>query len=322
MLEEFDPATIEDERLRQVVISLMNLVEQLSAKVAQQAEEIQRLRDENHRLKGEQGKPKILPNANVTPSLSSEKERRVSKAHHKRNKQAQIKIDRVEIMEVHKQPLPADVQFKGYEDVIVQDVVFQTETIQFRKEKYYSPGQKRTYLADLPASYHGQFGPNVRAWVLTLYYADGMSEPKILDFLQTVGLSMSAGQLSDLLIKGQEPFHAERAAVVKAGLTSSPWQHLDSTGTRVNGQNEQCHILCNPLYTAYCTLPGKDRMSLLRVLQAGVDPVFEVNTLAWELLAQLGVSQKWRRLLPTLLSGEQTYTEPQLDEVLDAHLPK
>ena len=81
MIEDFDPTTIEDESLRQVVISLMNLVEQLSAKVAQQAEEIQRLRDENNRLKGEQGKPNIK--ANTKASLSSEKERRVSKPHHK-----------------------------------------------------------------------------------------------------------------------------------------------------------------------------------------------------------------------------------------------
>jgi hypothetical protein len=132
MVEDVDPSTIEDENLRQVFMKLMNLVETLSAKVQEQAEEIQRLRDENHRLKGEQGKPKILPNTKGTPSLSSEKERRVSKAHHKRNKQAQIKIDRVEIVEVPKQHLPADAQFKGYEEVIVQDVVFQTETIRFR----------------------------------------------------------------------------------------------------------------------------------------------------------------------------------------------
>ena len=59
MLEEFDPNSIEDERLRQVFISLMNLVETLSAKVAEQAEEIQRWRDEVNRLKGEQVKPKI-----------------------------------------------------------------------------------------------------------------------------------------------------------------------------------------------------------------------------------------------------------------------
>jgi Transposase IS66 family len=218
--------------------------------------------------------------------------------------------------------LPTDARFKGYEEVTVQDIEFRPENIRFRKEKFYSPSQQRTYQADLPPGYTGQFGPGVRAWVLALYYADGMSEPKILDFLQTVGLSISAGQLSDLLIKNQDQFHAERANVVQAGLSSSPWQHLDSTGTRVNGKNEQCHILCNPLYTAYCTLPAKDRMTLLRVLAGGADPVFECNNLAMALLPQLGVTQKWCRLLPTLLSHDQTYTEPQLDAVLDAHLPK
>src|SRR5881275_3697649 len=321
MVEDFDPTTIEDEGLRQVFISLMNLVEHLSVKVAEQAEEIQRLRDENNRLKGEQSQPKILPHTKAKTALSSEKERRVSKPHHKANKQAQIRIDRVEVVKVEKEHLPADAQFKGYEDVIVQDVEFRTENIRFRKEKYYSLSQKKTYLAALPTGYTGQFGPGVRAWVLALYYADGMSEPKILDFLQTVGMSISAGQLSDMLIKDQGVFHAEHAHVVRAGLSSSPWQHLDSTGTRVNGKNEQCHILCNPLYTAYCTLPAKDRLSLLRVLQGGADPVFQMNALALELLAQLGVSEKWRRRLPTLLSHDQTYTQNQLDDVLDAHLP-
>jgi hypothetical protein len=133
---------------------------------------------------------------------------------------------------------------------------------------------------------------------------------------------ISAGQLSDLLIQDQERFHAESAAVVKAGLASSPWQHLDSTGTSVNGKNEQCHILCTSLYTAYCTLPAKDRMTLLRVLAGGADPIFQMNDLALELMAQLGVTEKWCRTLPTLLPHDQAYTESQLDDVLDAHLPK
>jgi Transposase IS66 family len=321
MVEDFDPTTIEDERLRQVFITLMNLVESLSAKVTEQADEIQGLRDEVNRLKGEQGKPKIKANK-PAPNLSSEKERRESKSHHKANKQAQIRIDRVEVVKADPCRLPIDALFKGYEEVTIQDIEFRTENIRFRKEKYYSPSQKRTYLAEMPAGYQGQFGPGVRAWVLALYYASGMSEPKILGLLQTVGMLISAGQLSDLLIKDQGQFHTESAAVVKAGLASSSWQHLDSTGTRVNGTNEQCHILCNPLYTAYRTLPAKDRLSLLRVLAGGADPVFEMNDLALELLPQFGVTQKWCRLLPTLLSHGQTYTENLLDTVLDAHLPK
>jgi len=202
MLEDFDPNTIQDEALRQVVIDLMNLVETLHAKVQEQAEEMQRLRDENNRLKGEQGKPNMKPNKPAT-RLSSEKERRESKPHHKASKQAEIRIDRVEVLKVDHGLLPQDAEFKGYEEVMVQDIDFRTDTIKFRKEKYYSPSQKRTYLAQMPAGYQGQFGPAVRAWVLALYYAAGMSEPKILELLHTVGMHISAGQLSGFLIQDQ-----------------------------------------------------------------------------------------------------------------------
>jgi hypothetical protein len=71
MIENFDPNTIEDESLRHVFTTLMNLVENLTAKVQEQAEEIQRLRDENNRLKGEQGKPSIPRIAHQCVYLSS-----------------------------------------------------------------------------------------------------------------------------------------------------------------------------------------------------------------------------------------------------------
>lgn len=321
MVEGFDPSTIEEEGLRQVVISLMNLVESLSTQVSELTTENQRLRDEINRLKGEQGKPRILPNQ-ATTDLSSEKERRQSKPHHKSRKQAHISIDREVEVKMDQKRLPGDAQFKGYEEVVIQDLDVRTDNIRFRREKYYSASQQRTYLAPLPAGYRGQFGPNVRAWVLALYFGGQMSEPKILEVLQTVGLQISAGQLSNMLIKDQDLFHAESAAILRAGLSSSRWQHLDSTGTRVNGHNQHAHVIGNPLYTAYCTLPSKDRLTMLRVLQGGADPVFCCNGLAMALLEQLAVTAKWRRLLPTLLPHDQDLTQTQLDEVLDVHLPK
>jgi hypothetical protein len=76
MLENFDPSTIPDPALRQLVHALMNQLEVLQAKVQAQAEEIQRLRDENNRLKGEQGKPDIKSNKSPR-QLSSQAERAV-----------------------------------------------------------------------------------------------------------------------------------------------------------------------------------------------------------------------------------------------------
>ncbi|GAA5531547.1 hypothetical protein Hgul01_05372 [Herpetosiphon gulosus] len=78
MLDGFDLTTIHDESLRTIVRFLMNQAEDLAAKVRHQADEIQRLRDENNRLKGEHGQPTIKPNR---PALacSSTHERAIPK---------------------------------------------------------------------------------------------------------------------------------------------------------------------------------------------------------------------------------------------------
>src|SRR5204863_6182750 len=133
--------------------------------------------------------------------------------------------DREVTIKVERSQLPQDAQFKGYEEVVIQDIAFHRDNIKFRRETYYSPSQKRTYLAPLPVGYRGQFGPAVKAWVLSLYFSGRMSEPKILEVLHTVGMQISAGQLSDMLITDQDVFHAECAAVLRAGLESSPCQH-------------------------------------------------------------------------------------------------
>jgi FtsZ-binding cell division protein ZapB len=62
MLDHLDLNAIPDENARQLIQRLLNLIEQLSADVREAQVEIQRLRDENNRLKGEQGKPQSKPN--------------------------------------------------------------------------------------------------------------------------------------------------------------------------------------------------------------------------------------------------------------------
>jgi regulator of replication initiation timing len=290
MLENFDPTTIADEELRAIVVLLMNEVERLSAAVRDLKEENRRLRDENRRLKGEQGRPVIRPQ---TVALSSEAERHTARPHQKGRRQ--VAIDRREICRVDPADLPPDAVFKGYVDVVVQDVCFQTDNVLFRKEKFYSAGEKRAYLAPLPQGYEGQFGPGVRAWVLSLAYASGVSQPKIRELLQTVGISISAGEISDLLIKNHTSFHQERQDIVRAGVASTGYAHLDSTATRVLGRNHACHVLCTPYYTAYSTQPSKDRVSLVAALLGGQAPLFVWSEQARSLLRTMRVPAAWIR---------------------------
>jgi len=322
MLDSIDLSSIQDENARQLIIRLLNLIEDLSADLRDARAEIQRLRDENNQLKGEQGKPKIKANKPKPPrdDHSSEKERRKPQQRQKRSKKVAVEIHREETVQVDKSILPADAEFKGYADVVVQDIVFRADNICFHREKYWSRSMNTTYTAELPRGYDGQFGPGVRALTVTLYFGSGMSEPKIQELYKNVGLEISAGQLSNLLIKGQDEFHTEKEAVYKAGLRSSPWQHTDSTSTRVDGQNQNCHIVCNPLYTIYSTTLRKDRLSVLDVLRGGLPRQFRLNDEALGYLLSVPLAKGVRNILNSWHS-DQDLDEQTFISRLDMQLP-
>lgn len=269
MLEELKLDNIQDENIRECIKRLLNIIEDLRAENRELRAENQRLRDENNRLKGEQGKPDIKANNSSNPNkdISSEKERRKKIKWHKSSKKEKIHIDREEIVKIGKSNLPVDAEFKGFENVVVQDIIIKTDNILFRKEKYYSKSEKKTYIAELPKSYEGEFGPGIKSLAIISYYGNNMTEPKIKEFFENFGIRISSGQISNLLIKEKNTFHGEKTDLYKAGLQSSSWQHTDGTGTRVNGVNKNCQIMSNPLYTGYFTTEKKDRLSILDVLQ-------------------------------------------------------
>jgi hypothetical protein len=322
MLNDIDLSSIQEENARELVGRLLNIIETLSADLREAQAENQRLRDEINRLKGEQGKPKIKGNTPKPPCVdhSSEKERQKRHRHSKDSKKGQIVITRQQVVEVDCSELPSDAEFKGYEDVVVQDIVLSPDNVCFRKQKYYAASTGKTYLAQLPKGYAGQFGPGIKALVLTLYFGGQMTEPKILEFLRNIGVQISDGKLSNLLVKDQDDFHAEKDAVYEAGLSSSPWQHTDDTQTRVNGQNQHCHVVCNPVYSAYYTRPTKERLAVLDVLRNGRERIFRLNQEAMGYLENVQMSKTAWHILQTW-AQEQDMNEAIFLDWLDQSLP-
>jgi hypothetical protein len=323
LLEGFDPNQIQDlEGARQAIVMLLNLVETLKTESQALREQNQRLRDEVNRLKGEQGKPNIKPNRQkcVSANHSSEAERRQPQKRKKRRKLDRIKIDRIEELDVEPERLPADAEFKGHEEVVVQDLRIDTDNVLFRKRKYYSASEGKTYLAELPPGYQGEFGPSIKSLAIVMHFGMQTTEPKIREFFGHFGIQISSGQLSNMLIKDKETFHAEKDAIYEAGLRSSPWQHIDETGARVKGQNQHCHIVCNPLYSAYFTTEKKDRLTVIDVLSNASERRFLLNDEAFELLRSLRVST---RVIGQLnrLPLEQEWGESEFTGLLNQHLP-
>jgi len=296
---QITPDAIQDEQVAEAFRRVLQLVEALSEENTRLQKEIQKLRDEINLLKGEQAKPEIAASKkNQQEDSSSEKERKRPKPRSERKtkaKKAKIHIDRSEVCKVNREILPEDAEFKGYQEVIVQDILISTATVQYKKEVYYSPSRHKTYRGALPVGVEGEFGSGVKSLVYTLKHVANMSEPKIGEFFDNVGISISGATISRILTHNNTLFHQDKIEIVQAGLSSTVYQQIDDTGGSVNGENHYVHILCNPYYTAYFTLPHKNRVGVLDLLQgtiAGPSRHYYFTEEAFALLDTFRVSQK------------------------------
>lgn len=339
-LTEVLEAEIQDEGVRAALLALFNIIELDAETIRLLREEIQKLRDENNRLKGEQGKPKIRPGKPKDGSedsgedegkgkdISSEKERAEGKRKSGKGrgkKKDQIEIDRTQICEIDKSKLPPDARFMGYAESTVQDLILATDNVLFQKELYYSASEKKTYMAEVPEGYEGEYGPHIKALVLILKNVSNMSEPKILEFFHACKIIISSGTISNMLIKNKEAFHEEKADMYEAGLKATEYQQIDDTAARVSGENYHTQILCNPFYTAYFTYPHKNRLTILEILRTGEANGgqglrYLLNDEAFELLTQLRVGKKITEGLRDF-NSERQLSKEQIDLLLREHLP-
>jgi hypothetical protein len=131
---------------------------------------------------------------------------------------------------------------------------------------------------------------------LTLGHGATVSQPALLTFFQDAGIAISKGTIARWLRDHRITWRAEAQAIHQTGLTSTDWQATDQTGTRVDGQNETCHVLGNPFFTVYHTRPGGTRQDVLAVLW-GQEPVFRLNA---DALAWLDTSRIGRTLITDL----------------------
>ena len=148
------PADIDDLSLE----ALKALVVQLLSKVAEQERLIAELREENARLKGLNGRPRIKPSGMEDASLPKRPGQRG-----KRRRRGKI-VPRVAIEDrVIKAQVPPGSRFKGYETFVVQDIVLRAEAIRYRRERWITP-HGMMVLAPLPAGVSRAFRARVASF--------------------------------------------------------------------------------------------------------------------------------------------------------------
>ena len=262
-----------DPPVRKLFEQLLNHIEILTKENRQLKEENQQLRDEIAKLKGEKGKPNIKANKKEEEKSEADEQmkeqtKRSVKKEAIGERGERIKIDREDVVKLDHSKLPADVEHRGYRDVVIQNIKFESDNVLYRLERVYSASEEKFYEAKLPAGLAEQrYGNELRAFIIRQYFELRTPQEKILEMLRSEGIVISAGEVSQIIIhKHIEVFKQERKDIVKAGLASTLYQNIDDTGGRENGVNQYVTVICNPYYSSFYTNCRKDAETVAKIL--------------------------------------------------------
>jgi hypothetical protein len=312
-----------DARVREVVGKVLNLVEAVVVENRRVQDENQRLREIIRQLKGEPPSA-AAPSRSAARDVSSEKERRQRTSPSCGSPRSDgrgfrdIRVDEEKVCAVDPARLPPDAKFAGYEDVVVQDLCIQSHNIRYRLEIWHSLSQGQL-RGELPPGVTGEYGPELKALLVSLKYVAGTSLPRAHEFVQHCGVVISPTTVSNIVRDAATLFHGEKEEVFRAGLAATTYQHIDDTFARVGGEFWHTHIVCNPFHSTYFTTPHKDRLTILDLLQGG-PRMYRFNALTQRLLEEFRVPLKWRRLAATA-PQDRDLSEAELEDLLEPWCP-
>ena len=230
---------------------------------------------------------------------SSERERREGEVRRPWAKAPRAPIPIDAVVELTEPPpnMPDDVHRDGWAERTFQDLVLVRHNVQFRRAQWRSASTGKTYLAPLPAGYHGQYGPGLAVLAPTLVHSTNLGQRDLLRLCREYGLQISAGTISRKVTQGLEWLRSEFEAGIRTAWELAGFRSTDHTQTKVAGKTHTTQVFEDPLCTAYCTLPGANRGAVIQGLRLGVPHEYRCDVRALELMEQWGVPVTVRRRL-------------------------
>jgi len=270
--------------------ALKALVAQLLVELAEQKRLTAELREENARLKGLKGRPRIK-SSGMEEASEAKRSGKPSKRRGRGKPMPRASIAEQTI----KAAVPPGSRFKGYESFVVQELVLRAQVTRYRRERWVTP-EGATVVAPLPAGVAGHFGPQLRRFLLVQHHQGQVTVERLVKQLRAIGISISKRQVMRLLIAGQDGFLDEAREVLRAGLQTAAWITVDDTGARHKRGNDVCTQIGNDRFTWFGTTSSKSRRNFLELLRAGYTD-YVINTAALNYLRERALAGPVVRML-------------------------
>lgn len=267
------------------------LVDVLLEFIQWQEKRINDLEDEIQDLKKETKKPKFKSSKmdSKTDDKDSVDNQKKKKKRVRRKKKINLEIHDEKI--IQPADIPEGARFKGYQDIIVQDIIINPHNTRYLLAQYETK-EGRYITGQLPKDCNHHWGSTLHRFILYQYHHQHVTQPLLLEQLHDMDIDISSGQLSNLITEHLDDFHTEKDELLQAGIKYAQYIQTDDTGARHAGNNGYCTHIGNELFAWFKSTESKSRINFLECLHQGEKQQYIFNAGAFEYMEQHKLPKK------------------------------
>ncbi len=250
----------------------LNVIEQLLQREHRLLEELNKMKEEIARLKGQPKKPKFPSSKKQSASVTNLLKENHS--WHKGSKKGKIAIDRTEKLSEVAACICGCIEFITIRTTkkVVQGIVFRRDNVSYSGRVKQCQNCGKRYRSILPPNLKRiSFSPELASFLSFWHYACRVTLPLLLRTMDGIGIQISSGQVSALLLQNGDNLQEADRQLRTAGIVKSSYLQSDASGAKRKEKtgkirNQYVQVISNKFLSIFSITKHYNAKTLNRLL--------------------------------------------------------